>query len=280
LHLDLSPDVPWVHVDPLQLEQILINLAINARDAMPHGGCITFRTHPAHEETGAASCQGPGPYAAIAVIDQGTGIPCEDQSRIFEPFFTTKEVGRGTGLGLAVVHGIVTQAGGVVHLDSQVNRGTELRILLPAVPAPTTEPVARTPGGLKTTGAGESVLVVDDEPVIGQIVKQTLEPLGYQVWVAESAQQARELIDQQNLTFDALITDLSMPHQRGDQLAEEFQQRFPDLKIVLMSGHQMNPSQPSRAFRNKLQFLAKPFSAAELARSLQRALLSEERSSV
>jgi two-component system, cell cycle sensor histidine kinase and response regulator CckA len=208
-----------VRIDPAQLEQVLVNLAVNARDAMPEGGCVTIDTVCCSVEPEFASSRpalSAGAYVRISVKDNGTGIPTAVQARVFEPFFTTKGQGKGTGLGLSTVYGIVKQWRGHVEFESKVGHGTEFRVWLPSMPGPAdslfeSERPAPAPGR-------ETVLLAEDEPQVRRLIHTVLEQAGYTVLVAEDGQHALR-VAQQTLQIDLLVSDVRMPHLGGVELA-------------------------------------------------------------
>jgi two-component system cell cycle sensor histidine kinase/response regulator CckA len=226
-----------VRADPSQLEQLVVNLAINARDAMPDGGKVTIETSRSRIDEGDAStcpALNPGEYVCLSVKDTGAGIPVAIQSRVFEPFFTTKGQGKGTGLGLSTVYGIAKQWHGHVTFESQLGRGTEFRVWLPAH-AGTAEPITESEPPVSATGH-ETVLLAEDEPQVRHLICTVLEQAGYTVLVAEDGQRALRLA-QQNARVDLLISDVRMPQLGGVELARRLRSSSPKLRVLLMSGY-------------------------------------------
>jgi hypothetical protein len=254
----------YVHADAGMMEQVLLNLVINARDAMPHGGRLHITTKRvrvdrryvrAHPEAHT------GDYACLKVRDTGSGISPEHLPRIFEPFFTTKEVGKGTGLGLATVYGIVKQHHGWIDVISRVNSGTEFRMFLPAI-----QPPVKTlkPTGVETVvrGGAEKILVVEDDPSVRLLARRILGSFGYQVIEASSGREALEIWRKQRAGIDLLLTDMVMPDGlTGSELAEELRREAPALKVVFMSGYSMNIPGKDTVYIEQRDhfFLQKPF---------------------
>jgi PAS domain S-box-containing protein len=255
--------LPFIQADPGMLEQVLLNLVVNARDAMPHGGHLHIATEK--RSLGAADAQAhpearAGEFVCLTVSDTGTGIAPEHLRRIFEPFFTTKEPDKGTGLGLATVYGIVKQHQGWIELSSKLGAGTRFNIFLPAIPAPVpaagpreAEPNAR--------GGAERMLLVEDDFAVRAITQQILETQGYRVWKAESAQEALELWRDHASEVDVLLSDLVLPGSlSGRELAERLQREKPGLKVIFMSGYspEAGGGKTDFIYRLKARFLAKP----------------------
>ncbi len=226
-----------VRADHNQVEQILMNLVVNARDAMPNGGRLTIATRLQNVSPGQVSELGldqPGEYVVISVTDTGVGIPPEIRGKIFEPFFTTKETGKGTGLGLAMVYGIVKQHGGHVRFTSEPGQGTTFDVFFPVTEEAVPGPMAVPADALRGQG---TILVVDDEPTIGNLIRDTLQPLGYQLLVATTVQEALDLSARHAGSIDVLLTDVIMPGMNGKQLAEALKGSRPEMKVIFMSGY-------------------------------------------
>jgi PAS domain S-box-containing protein len=245
-----------------QLEQVLMNLVVNAADAMPQGGRLTIRARTE------------GGNAILEVMDTGTGMTEETKARLFEPFFTTKDASRGTGLGLSVVHGIVTGHGGSVEAESQVNQGSTFRVVLPTTtnPEAEVEPGAVGDRARLAVGGGERVLVVEDETGAREGLQQVLTMLGYRVTAVGSGAEADALAPEPG--FDLLLTDYLLPDVLGTDLAVRLQERWPAVKVVLMSGYAQDEAVRRRISQGELRFLQKPFDMATVARELRDALAS------
>ena len=276
LRMEHGRDLGLVKVDQVQLEQVIMNLAVNGRDAMPQGGVLTIRTSNVTIDTPrdlGRETMAPGDYVRVEVIDTGIGIPKENLDRIFEPFFSTKEVGSGTGLGLSTVYGIVKQTGGHVAVDSEPGRGAAFAIYLPryrgSAEADAVRPEAgRVPADL--TGAG-TVLLVEDEDPVRLFSARALRNKGYKVLEARSGDVALELLDTSEEP-DVMITDVVMPRMDGPTLIGKVRERRPDLRIICISGY------AEGSFREKLDrfpdihFLPKPFSLQQLASKVKEVL--------
>jgi PAS domain S-box-containing protein len=263
-----------VHGDPGQLQQVLLNLAINARDAMPDGGTLVIEADEAvldGEELNMRPAATAGRYARFQVSDTGEGMSPEVAAHIFEPFFTTKPRGKGTGLGLATVYGIVAEAGGSINLYSELGVGSTFRIYLPLADAPAGPalPVAR--GTLPLPGGdGRTVLVVEDEAALARVVTRILTGAGYHVLAAGTGAEAYALFAEKGC--DALLTDVIMPEMSGPRLAELVHERAPDLPVVYMSGYSNGLLGSTRVLDRDIPLLEKPFTAHDLLRKLHEAL--------
>jgi PAS domain S-box-containing protein len=268
---DLSSDLRPVLADPGQIEQVLVNLAVNARDAMPGGGKLTIQTANADIDKAVAAQAdlAPGRYVAVKVSDTGTGIPKDVAERVFEPFFSTKPKGEGTGLGLATVYGIVTQAGGHVRLYSEPGMGTTLTALLPvteqAVAAEAPEPRAQ-------RGHGEIVLVVEDEPALREVTRRILARNGYQVTAVGSGQEALTTLTRDLEHIDALLTDVVMPHMQGKELAERVRALHPEARVMFMSGYTQGLLGAQGVLQPGVNLIEKPFSESALLARLHEIL--------
>jgi two-component system cell cycle sensor histidine kinase/response regulator CckA len=265
-----------VRADPGQLEQVIVNLAVNARDAMPEGGILTletFRVTAAEVRRMRSDILPIADYTGLRVSDTGVGIPTENLSKIFEPFFTTKEVGKGTGLGLSTVYGIVKQTDGFIFADSEVGKGTSFVIYLPvhhAAEAP--EPVAPVrvePAG-ETWGTG-TILLVEDEAMVRAVAERALTRQGYQVLTANNGEEALELLEE-GAQIDLLISDVVMPTMDGPTLVRAARAKYPDLKILFMSGYAEEQLRKSIDI-DRISFLPKPFSVQQLGQAARDALL-------
>jgi two-component system cell cycle sensor histidine kinase/response regulator CckA len=267
-------DVGLVKVDEGQLEQVIINLVVNARDAMPHGGTVTIRTRHMRQERPILRGQDempPGDYTVIEVADTGTGIPKEIMQRIFEPFFSTKEVGSGTGLGLSTVYGIVRQTGGFVGVESEVNKGSIFTVYLPTYhetgkepPAPI-EDMREDKPGPDLTGAG-TILLVEDEDAVRVFSARALRNKGYNVLEARSGEEALALIDKEGGDKIALtVTDVVMPQMDGPTLYKHIREKWPDMKVVFVSGYTEDRLREQFKSGEVIYFLPKPFTLKQLA---------------
>jgi CheY-like chemotaxis protein len=270
LETSLAPDLWPIMADDGQLEQVLINLAVNARDAMPQGGTLTLDTENIDVDAAYAQARpglGPGRYVRLRVSDTGVGMEPDVAARAFEPFFTTKPKGQGTGLGLATIHGIVTQAGGHVQIYSEPGLGTTFTVLLPATEAAVPEQPAkdhdRTPGG------GETILVVEDEPAMLEVTRRILDANGYTVLTAGSGTEALRLAADHDGPIDLLLTDVVMPYMLGKEVAERIGALRPDIRVLFMSGYAQNVIGPLGDLADGRQIIDKPFTEAALLARLQ-----------
>jgi CheY-like chemotaxis protein len=278
LSASLAPDLGQVKVDPGQIDQVIINLIVNARDAMPAGGKLTIETANATLDDGYCHdhvpCV-PGSYIMLAVSDTGTGMDAETQERIFEPFFTTKAAGKGTGLGLSTAYGIVKQSGGNIWVYSELGKGTTFKIYLPrADEAVETE----TPTGLaKPAPHGtETILLVEDEEQVRQIAQQILTILGYTVLPATNGQEALAVARQHSGTIDLTITDVVMPQLSGRELIERLVPRRPEMKVIFMSGYTDDAIVRHGPLDERLESIQKPFAADAFARKIRSVLDQRE----
>lgn len=260
--------------DATQLHQVLLNLAVNARDAMPEGGTLTFAADNLEidaQYAGTGHAVTPGPYVVIAVTDTGMGMPPEVRDRIFEPFFTTKEVGRGTGLGLSTVHTIVKSHGGFMNVDSEVRHGTTFKVFLPADPTLTRSAAEDAPSDVPR-GRGEWVLVVDDEAPVRTITQRTLEAFGYRVLTAADGVEAVAVFAQHKKKIALVLIDMAMPVMDGPTAIHALRHIEPDVPIVAASGLASNVTVAKAAVAGVNDFLAKPYTAAALLRLIRKVL--------
>lgn len=275
-------DLWFVKVDPTQFQQVIINLAVNARDAMPGGGELTIRTANVTERESAAlghAGMEPGEYVLCEVSDTGTGIPPEIIDKIFEPFFSTKEVGRGTGLGLSTVYGIVKQTGGYVFAESEIGSGTIFRIYLPRceetiAEAESGEKPARKEDGGDLTGSA-TVLLVEDEDAVRAFAARALTTRGYRVLTANSGVQALDVMNEHSGEVDLIISDVVMPEMDGPTLMKHLRKENPEIKIIFMSGYAEEAFRANLDESEKFAFLPKPFTLKKLAAAVKEALESE-----
>jgi len=274
LRTALSEGLPTVRADPSQLEQVLVNLVVNARDAMPRGGQLVIETECVTLDDAAAGPDQevkPGRYLLIQVRDTGVGMDAATQARIFEPFFTTKTQGRGTGLGLSTVYGVVKQNGGHIRVESAPGQGTTFRVFLPAsdsLPTLAALPL-REIGDLR---GHETVLVVEDEELVRGAVRTSLERLGYQVLCASDGDEACILARSHPGLIDVLLTDVIMPRQNGRQVADQLLQMRPGLLVIFMSGYAENAIVHHGVLEEGLEFLEKPFTQTALVRKIRQVL--------
>lgn len=263
-----------VRVDPVQIEQVVVNLAVNARDAMPGGGVLRIETmNRTIRDVGKRNADSPAPgdYAVLVVSDTGVGMDQETQSRIFEPFFTTKPKGQGTGLGLATVYGIVKQHRGTVLVTSAPGQGTIFQVLLPCIDVAGDQPAPSQPQE-DATGGVETILLVEDEEVVRLAAQGMLEQLGYRVLAAHDGRSALRVSEGFRGTIHLLMTDVVMPAMNGRELAETLCRIRPDMRVLFTSGYTDDVIVHHGVLDAGVNFIAKPFDSAELARGIRRAL--------
>jgi PAS domain S-box-containing protein len=264
----------WVKADPGQIEQVILNLALNARDAMPNGGKLTLETANAvMDEQFVRVNRGavPGEYVLLAVSDTGAGMDAATQARIFEPFFTTKEVGKGTGLGLATVYGIVKQSNGYITVESEPGQGACFRIYLPRVPAPAD--AAAEPQRAPAVAHGrETVLVVEDQDDVRDLALEFLRSQGYVVLHASNGADALQVAGRHSGKIDCMITDVIMPGMSGPELAQRLTAERPDMRVLFVSGYAEDAIGQHGVLEKGTQFLSKPFSREALSRKLREIL--------
>jgi two-component system cell cycle sensor histidine kinase/response regulator CckA len=272
----LASDLPLVRIDPAQCSQVLMNLAVNARDAMPSGGRLVIETHTEmRDDRSVPPGAAPGRYAVVVVTDTGTGMSADVKMRLFEPFFTTKEVGKGTGLGLAVVHGIVTQGGGFIDVESEPGWGAVVRVLLPAVESPSRVSSLRPDAG--PTSGKERLLLVEDDDAVRRVGLRVLRSGGYDVLEARTGEEACERLTEHPEGIALVITDVVMPGMSGPALAEAIRQRWPDTRIILMSGYADDAVTRQGVFTGDVPFVQKPYSPSDLLRRVREVLDSSRR---
>jgi len=269
-----SENIWAVRVDPVQVDQVLVNLCVNARDSITESGKLTIETE--NVSLDAQSCEGrpgfrPGEYVMLSVRDNGCGMNRRTLDRLFEPFFTTKEVGRGTGLGLATVYGIVKQNHGLIHIDSEPGRGTTVTVYLPRYEGD----AERTERDLKLEPAmkgKETVLLVEDEPVLLNLTREMLEMQGYHVLAATMPQEALRLAREHAGEVQLLLTDVVMPQMNGRDLAEKLRSLFPRIKELFMSGYSAHVLAPHGVLEKGVHFIQKPFAMGDLAARIRETL--------
>jgi PAS domain S-box-containing protein len=275
LRLDLDPLLGPVLADPGQMEQVITNLAVNGRDAMPAGGTLTIRT--ANLDDALVPRSGPdegellGPHVALAVTDTGVGMDDRTRARLFEPFFTTKELGRGTGLGLATVYGIVRQSGGHIRVHTRLHEGSTFTIYLPRAEGPS-EAGDDGSGQTEEPGGAGTVLVVEDEEAVRTLACRVLRAKGYRVIEAASADLAVAILGGSTEPIDLLLTDVVMPGMSGPTLAQRLVAQHPSLRVLYMSGYAEEAIERQGALPAGGELLEKPFTADQLARRVRAAM--------
>jgi PAS domain S-box-containing protein len=277
IETEFDPALGLIKADPHQLEQVVMNLAVNARDAMPNGG--TFRI-----ETGAAgsarSTNGDGPgepeeRVRLTISDTGCGMEERVRERAFEPFFTTKGIGKGTGLGLSTVYGIVSQNEGTIHVSSRPGQGTVFELCFPVAPGGESEDSAPAKSRLQRE-AGETILLAEDEPAVRGLVRETLRQLGYTVLEASDGYEALKLIEEHKSGIHLLLTDVIMPLMNGHELAVRLKAACPGTKVLYMSGY-TDDVLAFHGIEPEIDFIQKPFSGSDLAEKLQKVLTTAKR---
>ncbi|MEW6719815.1 MAG: response regulator [Thermodesulfobacteriota bacterium] len=269
----LAGGLPTIRADQGQMEQVLMNLVVNARDAMPDGGLLTIETE--EERLGEAyvkqyTYMKPGRYAVLSVSDTGTGMDEATRERIFEPFFTTKGPDRGTGLGLAVVYGIVKQHNGFIHVYSEPGKGTRVRIYFPTVDASPDAKAVEPPGNVE--GGSETILLAEDDESIRRLAERTLGSLGYRVLTACDGEEAVEVFRRNAGEIAIAVLDVVMPKMGGKQAYDEMLSTSPDLKVLFLSGYSADAIHDSFVLRPGIPFLQKPYGLATLARKVREVL--------
>ena len=271
LQCTLATDVGTVRVDPGQLGQVIMNLAVNARDAMPKGGLLTIETGNVdldEDYLRAHAMAKPGQYVMVAVTDTGMGMDAATQARIFEPFFTTKEIGKGTGLGLATVQGIVQQSGGFIWVYSEPGHGTCFKVYLPRVD----EPVSTLGSESDATRGTETIMVVEDMAAVRAVTREMLERYGYTVVEAADGQAAQRIADGFEGRIHLVLTDVVMPHVGGRDLAEVLGKVRPETKVLFMSGYTDDAVVRHGILQDGIPYLQKPFTPKSLARKVREVL--------
>ncbi len=266
VRFEAKSDDIFVYMDPAQIDQLILNFVLNARDALPDGGTIqisldrvTFKRPKQVKNT----LISPGRYARIRVTDDGIGMSEEVQKQIFDPFFSTKEKGKGTGLGLSTNYGIVHQNKGFIVVHSQLNQGTTFEVYLPQVTDMSNQPNPRPPAAGDSASSTPTILLVEDSDIIRNVVKEALRRRGYEVLIATNAEEARAYFHQKSSDISLLISDIQLPDANGIDLARQFQQQMPDLKMVLMSGLGFPELNETGLQEGRITFLQKPFTMDE-----------------
>ncbi|MFA5192511.1 MAG: response regulator [Verrucomicrobiia bacterium] len=275
LRIQLDETIGLVKVDPGQIEQVIMNLAINARDAMPSGGKLTIETASMVQDRPSQLSEGgipSGHYTALIVTDTGIGMSEEVRSHIFEPFFTTKDHNKGTGLGLATCHGIIKQSGGYIHVYTEPGHGTAFKVYLPAVSGTADDDRPPAKADIVQTGS-ETVLLVEDEDRVREFAVRLLRDAGYAVLEARNGTDAlRVLHEQVSRTIDIMVTDVIMPQMGGKELADQLKQLRPGTRILFVSGYTGDALDNSGVLQTGAAFLEKPFSAARLTQKIREVL--------
>lgn len=270
----LEPELWYVHADPSQLEQVILNLVVNARDAMPRGGKLTLET--ANVELGADYAKRhvdvePGPYVMLAISDTGHGMDSETRERIFEPFFTTKDKEKGTGLGLSMVYGIVQQSGGHIWVYSEPGEGTTFKIYLPRA-ADDTRPAEESVIQHSSLQGTETVLLVEDDDLVRGLARRVLTKNGYQVLEARNAGEALLLCERHQGAIDLMVSDVIMPQMNGPELVQRLTRVKPEMRVLYMSGYTDNAILHRHVLSPATAFLQKPFTPEDLARKVREVL--------
>ncbi len=273
--LHLKPSVGKVKADPSQIDQVLMNLVVNARDAMPNGGTLTIETANVEMDKSIAdkytSVQA-GPHVMVSVSDTGHGMSEEVQQHIFEPFFTTKGVGKGTGLGLSTVYGIIKQSDGYISVESAENKGTTFKIFLPCVDQAESVEVKKAAEQPEPPRGTETILLVEDEEMVRVMTRTILEGSGYKVLAASDGKEALRLAEENPEQIDLMLTDVVMPQMSGRTLAEQVAPMRPDMRVLYMSGYADNEIVHHGALEEGLEFLPKPFEPDALAFKVRKIL--------
>jgi len=272
IEYNLAADIPNVLIDTGQLEQVLMNLVVNSRDAIPDGGKITVETAYVNctEEMWQDGSKLPvGKYCMLAVVDTGTGMTDQIKQRIFDPFYTTKSVGKGTGLGLSTAHGIVMQSGGYMKVETEAGNGTTMKVYLPAVD----EKAHVKPKSLKEENIGgtETILLVEDESAIRLMTEQILRLHGYNILTAGNGKEAELVVEQHGNALHLILTDVVMPYLGGPALVKNVREKYPEMKVLFMSGY-TNEASDETLKERIVPFLPKPFGSKELLLAVRAAL--------
>jgi two-component system, cell cycle sensor histidine kinase and response regulator CckA len=272
LGIQPGKDLGYIKIDPVQVEQVVINLAVNARDAMPDGGRLVIETHNVRldEESNVGHPSlPPGEYVRLAVSDSGTGIDKETLPHIFEPFFTTKARGKGTGLGLATVYGIVKQAGGDINIYSETGIGTTFKIYFPRFDRDKLDSGGAATGKEVAPGGVENILVVEDNETVREVTVNILKSKGYNVFAAGDGEQALYLAENLTRNLDMLVTDVVMTGMTGRELAQKMAALKPQVKILFVSGYTDDVIAQHGVLEKDVNFLQKPFSATALLKKVR-----------
>jgi CheY-like chemotaxis protein len=270
-----EPDLRLIRADQGQVEQILMNLAVNARDAMPSGGTIGIETRNVDlDEEFCRQNMGrkPGPHIKLTFSDSGEGMSPEIQEKLFEPFFTTKNSGSGTGLGLATVYGIVKQHDGIINVSSGMGQGSVFSIYLPA--AEGEESPLETPLAGEPVGGNETILLVEDEPLLRNLGQRVLGSAGYEVLVAADGQEALKVFKAHSSVINALVLDVVMPRLSGTEVADQIRQNNPEIPIVFVSGYDFEVAGDRSEVLEGTVRLSKPYSSHDLLEAVRQVISS------
>jgi PAS domain S-box-containing protein len=270
----LDPELGQVKADQGQIEQVIVNLAVNARDAMPRGGKLTIETTNVKVDEVLARQHppiSPGSFALLTVTDTGVGMDAETQSRIFEPFFTTKDRGKGTGLGLATVYGVVKQSGGFMRVSSELGHGTTFEILLPRIDE-RVQAIAQDPSSRATWRGSETILLVEDDEALRELILDSLSARGYAVLEAANGSEALQIARQRSGKIDLLLTDVVMPGMSGPQVADGIVAPYPHVKVLYMSGYPEFAAGREELLRQGRRLLQKPYTLRNLAHAVRETL--------
>ena len=280
VELRFSPEPVVVHADAGMLDQVILNLAVNARDAMSNGGRLVLETSRAEFDeapVGQGNLARAGSFVCLSVSDTGCGIPADDLPRIFEPFYTTKDIGKGTGLGLSTVHGIVEQHEGWVSVYSEIGSGTTFRVFLPRVTR-AAEPRSDRPDRGSSRGGTETILLAEDDPALRSVVVKVLSGLGYRVIETSDGESALTAWDRHRDEIRLLLTDLVMPGEtNGTELARRLRQDRPDLRVIYTSGYSPEISAREMELKEGVNFISKPFNLRKLTQTVRESLDSVEK---
>jgi len=274
----LDPALGRTKADPGQIVQVIMNLAVNARDAMPTGGKITIKTANVHFEDAISLHEiavPPGEYVTLSVSDTGSGMNAETQARLFEPFFTTKPVGKGTGLGLATVYGIVKQSGGYIFADSELQKGTTFIIYFPEIDQPV-EVAHSQAASVELPSHSETLLVVEDECAFRDLLHEGLQSKGYHVLVAANGVEALQVAEQYKGSISLLITDVIMPQMNGPELVKSLKKVRGNTDVLYMSGYADDKVNNISESDGELTLIQKPFYIDELVRKIQEILYRKD----
>jgi CheY-like chemotaxis protein len=273
LDLVMDSNLGWAKVDPGKLQQIVLNLAGNARDAMPQGGRLrleTFNVSVNQQTAPPRPFVTPGEYVALVVRDTGVGMDSETRSRVFEPFFTTKEKGKGTGLGLATVYGIVKQSGGYIWVESEIGAGSVFQTLLRRVTQPADSRMVQE--AFDFSSGGETILLVEDDPAVRRMAAEVLLSLGYRVLAAPSGADALRIAARHEGRLDLLLTDVVMPGMTGPELAIQFLSQFPHVRTLYISGYTDDVIERHGVRGRAVRVLQKPFTHESLSQTVREVL--------